>query len=227
VKHSRPRYVEPWMKPWEDRVAREMRPGMTILDVGSGRRPTIPPGERPPSCTYVGLDLSMDELQAAPEGSYDESICGDVAGFLPALEASFDVVLAWQVLEHVRPLEAAVDNIHRYLVPGGTFLGHLSGRFSLFALLNSILPHRLGVWGMEHLLGRDHATIFPAQYDQCWHGALERILSDWDQAEVVSRYRGSGYFRFFGPLERAYLVYEDWTVRHPNLATHYLISARG
>lgn len=214
------------MKPWQDRVAQEMRPGVTILDVGSGRRPAIPKAERPPGCTYVGLDLSIDELRAAPEGSYDESISADVVSFLPALENRFDVVLSWQALEHVKPLETAFGNIHSYLVPGGTFLGHLSGRFSLFALLNQVLPLRLGVWGMERLLGRDRATIFPAHYDQCWQGALERITSHWHQAEIIPRYRGSGYFRFFGLLERAYLVYEDWTVRHPNLATHYLIAAR-
>jgi hypothetical protein len=35
------------------------------------------------------------------------------------------------------------------------------------------------------------------------------------------------YWRFFSPLQRAYLVYEDWAAAgHKNLATHYLVDAR-
>ena len=78
MKHSRKRYQEPWLQAWDEIVAREMRPGIQILDVGSGRRPAIPPEQRPPNCTYVGLDLSMDELKAAPRGSYDEMVASDV-----------------------------------------------------------------------------------------------------------------------------------------------------
>lgn len=228
MKHSRTRYQEPWLQAWENRVALEMRPGIRILDVGSGRRPAIAPADRPPNCMYVGLDLSMDELTAAPDGSYDRMVASDVVTFQPELADRFDLVLSWQVLEHVKPLERALENVRRYLIPGGAFLAQLSGKFSAFALLNQLLPHRLSVWGLKRFLARDPRTVFPAHYDQCWHGALVRITSPWSEAEVLPRYRGSGYFKFLGALERAYLVYEDWAIRgdHRNLATHYLISAR-
>jgi SAM-dependent methyltransferase len=213
---------------WDERVARELRPGMRILDVGSGRRPAIPRHQRPPDCMYVGLDLSMDELLSAPHGSYDEMVASDVAVFQPELADRFDLVLSWQVLEHVKPLAGALENIRRYLAPGGTFLAHLSGKFSAFALLNQLLPHRVSVWALKRFLHRDPRTVFPAHYDKCWYGALVRITTPWTEAEVLPRYRGSGYFKFLGILERAYLVYEDWTIKqgHRNLATHYLISAR-
>jgi len=228
MKHSRTRYQEPWLKAWEDRVAHEMRPGIRILDVGSGRRPAIPPQDRPPDCTYVGLDLSMDELTAAPGGSYDQMVISDVVTFQPALAERFDLVLSWQVLEHVKPLAEALENIRRYLIPGGALVAQLSGKFSAFALLNQLLPHRLSVWALKRFLRRDPRTVFPAHYDQCWYGALVRITSPWSEAEVLPRYRGSGYFKFLSVLERAYLLYEDWTIKrgHRNLATHYLISAR-
>lgn len=228
MKHTRARYLEPWLMVWQERVGQEMRPGVRILDVGSGRRPAISPEERPPNCTYIGLDLSLAELEAAPSGSYDQMVAADIVTFQPELVGRFDLVVSWQVLEHVKPLRGALENIRHYLVPGGVFLAQLSGRYSLFALINQLLPHRLGVWAMKTFLGRDPTSVFPAHYDQCWYGALVRITGAWSEANVLPRYRGSGYFRFFGPLERAYLLYEDWTIKqgHRHLATHYLISAR-
>jgi SAM-dependent methyltransferase len=228
MKHTRARYLEPWLQPWDESVARELRPGIRILDVGSGRRPAVPPDARPPGTTYVGLDISMEELEAAPPGSYDDLVAADVVMFQPQLVGRFDLVLSWQVLEHVKPLDAAIENIRQYLEPGGVFLAQLSGRFSAFGLLNQVIPHRVGTWFLKHLLGRDPKTVFPAHYDQCWYTALVRLTSTWDRADIHARYRGSGYFRFLGVAERAYLVYEDWALRrgHKNLATHYFITAR-
>lgn len=228
MKHTRPRYLEPWMLAWEDRVRERLRPGVRILDVGSGRRPAIPREVRPPDSFYCGLDLSLDELRAAPPASYDRVVAADIVEYQPQLRESFDLVVSWQVLEHVRPLDVAFENMRRYLVPDGVCLVHLSGSFSVFGLLNRVIPHRVGVFAMKHLLGREPETVFPAHYDKCWYGALSKITSSWQEAEVIPRYRGSGYFRFLGVLERAYLVYEDWasTRNHRNLATHYLIESR-
>ena len=228
MKHPRSRYLERWELAWEERVTKEMHPGIRVLDVGSGRRPAIPPEQRPPGCIYVGLDLSMGELVAAPGGSYDQMVASDVTTLQPELLGRFDLVVSWQVLEHVKPLADALENVRQYLVPGGAFVAHLSGRFSAFALLNQLIPHRLSVWILGRLLHRDPRTVFPAYYDQCWYGALVRATSTWSDAVVLPRYRGGGYFKFWNLLERTYLRYEDWAVGrgHRNLATHYLISAR-
>src|SRR5918992_14177 len=131
------RYVpEFWLRPFQERVRAEVRAGQAILDVGSGRAPTLPLLERPGDIRYVGLDISAGELAAAPAGSYDEAITGDVADFEPALERRFDLALSYQVFEHVRPLPAALENIRRYLKPGGRMVAQLSGTFSVFGVAN-------------------------------------------------------------------------------------------
>src|SRR5713101_5011048 len=98
------RYHTRWRDPFDALIGPALTVGVSILDVGCGRNPTIAPQERPPGCTYAALDLSSKELAKAPEGSYDAVLEGDVAERHPQLEGRFDLIVSWQVLEHVKPL---------------------------------------------------------------------------------------------------------------------------
>lgn len=220
------RYDIPWRGPFDEAVAAVLKPGVRVLDVGGGREPAIPTDRRPPGSHYVGLDLSAAELARAPAGAYDTTVVGDVAVRRPELEDQFDLIVSWQVLEHVKPLAAAIANLRSYLRPGGMLVVQLSGAFSVFGMLNRIVPRRLGRFAMSVLLGRDPATVFPAYYDDCWHRRLRRVFDGWTRVRIVPRYSGAFYFSFFAPLMALYLVYEDWAARHPDLATHYVIVAR-
>jgi SAM-dependent methyltransferase len=64
---------------------------------------------------HVSLDLDPRGLQP-PAG-----VCGSVLG-LPFASESFDVVTAFDVLEHCNPEDAAVGELHRVLAPGGRLL---------------------------------------------------------------------------------------------------------
>ncbi|MDO8432772.1 MAG: class I SAM-dependent methyltransferase [Candidatus Binatus sp.] len=221
-----PRY-NVWRQSFDELVQRSLKGECAVLDVGAGRKPTFPRDRRSPNCYYAGLDLSAAELAKAPPGSYDGSWASDITRKVPELEGRFDLVLSWQVLEHVKPLDASIENIRSYLRPGGRLIATLSGAFSTYGLINQVVPARVGVWAMSKLLGRDPETVFPAYYDHCWQTALERMLSHWTRFEVVPFYIGASYFRFSRTLQRIYLGYEDWALRgkHFNLATHYLIDA--
>ncbi len=221
------RYSEPWRAPFDTRVKTGLRPGMSILDVGSGRSPTLPLSTRPPGCSYVGLDISLSELQKAGIGAYDEMVVANVMDRMPQLEGKFDLVISWQVLEHVKRVDVAIDNLRAYLKPGGRFIAQMSGTFSAFGLINRIVPQRFGVWAMHRLLNRAPDTVFPAYYHLCWYSALDQILRPWSQAEIVPRYLGAGYFRFLRSLQGLYIAYEEWTYRrsYQNLASYYLIDA--
>jgi SAM-dependent methyltransferase len=221
------RYQEPWRAPFQRRLENVLRPGQTILDVGAGRSPTIPPDRRPDGTRYVGLDISAAELAAAPPGSYDETWVADVTHRVPELEDRFDLILSWQVLEHVRPLGAAFDNFHAYLRPGGRFVGQFSGTFSYFGLANRLIPHGLTAWLVDRFTERTSDNVFPAHYHRCWDGALRHILAPWAHAEIVPRYTGAAYLRAVPPAQALYLLYEDWAMRSGqlDLATHYIVEA--
>ena len=202
--------------------------GCRVLDVGAGRTPFLAPDLRPQGCEYVGLDLSRAELEAAPAGSYDDFVVGSVCEPYETLRDRFDIVISWQLLEHVKPLDDALENVRSYLRPGGQFLGWLSGAFSYFALASRVLPIGVTRAILRFAQGRDPATVFPAHYHHCWDSALRRALSAWSSAEVVPLWRGDVYLGRFPALVTLNTHYERWAMnRHfDDLATHYLIDAR-
>ncbi|MDX6511633.1 MAG: hypothetical protein QOE36_1137 [Gaiellaceae bacterium] len=205
------------------RVESVLVPEMTVLDVGAGRRPTILPEERPSATAYVGLDVELAELTGADPGSYDEAHAGSVVTWVPAFESRFDLVVSCYAFEHVKPMPEALENIRRYLRPGGMLIALFSGSFSAHAVANRVLPEAVAA----RLIGREPETKFRAHYDRCWYGALERDLASWSAARISPLYLGAPYFAFSPALRRAYVAYENVAARQPhrNLASHYLLEA--
>lgn len=222
------RYAVRWRDAFDDAATPFLATNVVVLDIGSGRQPTISPEDRPAACRYVGFDISEGELELAGEDAYDGIVVGDIAKHDPSLAGRFDLALSWQVLEHVRPVDRAFANIYSYLRPGGVVVAQLSGKFSLFAFANQLVPRSVGLRLLHRLLGRDARTVFPAYYHRCYATALERTLIDWSDVRIVPRFRGASYFTFSPTVQELYLRYEDWAMRggRDNLATHYLVVAK-
>lgn len=222
-----PRYAEPWQGPFFTMARPALQPGSSILDVGSGRHPTIPPDARPPGSHYVGLDASAQELAVAGPAAYDEIVVSDITRRVPDLEGAFDLVMSWQVLEHVESMTAALENTRAYLRPHGRMVAQISGTFAAYALLSRVIPHPVSSRLMQRLMGASAGEKFPTRYDRCHASALEPLLAEWRDHGILPRFKGGAYFRFFRPLERAYLAYENWAERSgkANLATHYVVWA--
>lgn len=103
-----------------------LRAGMDLLDVGCGPASiTADLAERVAPGRVVGLDAAAGALEAARatlrERGLSEQVeltCGDIMA-LPFEDASFDVVHAHQVLQHVAEPVAALREMHRAVRPGG------------------------------------------------------------------------------------------------------------
>ena len=100
--------------------------GMDLLDVGCGPASiTADLAERVAPGRVVALDAASDALQAAratlSERGLSEQVeltCGDVMA-LPFEDASFDVVHAHQVLQHLADPVSALAEMRRLTRPGG------------------------------------------------------------------------------------------------------------
>ena len=93
---------------------RSTRASGRILDVGCGERPYEPLFR---GAEYVGFDVPGN-----PRADLHGSI-----GAIPVEDASFDVVLCLQVLEHVPDPAAAVRELRRVVRPGGRVLASTHG----------------------------------------------------------------------------------------------------
>lgn len=186
---------------------REMAPGflardLTIYDLGSGSNPLISTSQKTELGLYVvGLDISADELAAAPAGSYDRTIVADLTKFHGDGDA--DVVICQSTLEHVDDAPGAVRAIGSCLKPGGTALIFLPCRNALFARINLLLPEALKrrILFTIYPHADDGHYGFPALYDK----ATPREYREMAQAgglQVVETklFWKSSYFHFFLPF---------------------------
>jgi 2-polyprenyl-6-hydroxyphenyl methylase / 3-demethylubiquinone-9 3-methyltransferase len=99
--------------------------GRQVLDVGCGGGLLAEPLARA-GASVTGVDVSPNALACAKAhasgGGLQIDYLLSTAECLPFADASFDVVVAFDVLEHVSDLEATIGEISRVLRPGGGFV---------------------------------------------------------------------------------------------------------
>jgi len=102
-----------------------LQPGQNLLDVGCGPGTiTVDLADRVAPGRVVGIDAEAQVIQKAAEllGDGGKSNLTFTTGDVYALafdDASFDVVHAHQVLQHLTDPHAALKEMHRVLTPGG------------------------------------------------------------------------------------------------------------
>jgi SAM-dependent methyltransferase len=216
------RYQTPWRDAFVAHALADCHVNMIILDVGGGASPTLTPQLRPRYSTYIGLDPNPGDLA---KGDYDVRILATASDRQPQLVGAVDLILTWNVLEHVPDMPSALAAFHAYLKPGGVLLARFAGRWAAFAVAGRVLPHSLRVRLLSRLIGAPPENHFPTHYDRCTARDFDLMLAGWSEHEILPLYRAAGYFAFSRPLQRAYLAYESLAMRSRALATHYNVRA--
>lgn len=160
----------------ESVIPSELTPGMLVYDLGAGSRPSIPLDVKQQLGIYVvGVDISSEELRAAPVGAYDKTIVADLCAAIGPADG--DLVLCQATLEHVSDTAGAIRGLSSFSRPGGRIAIFVPCRNAPFAVLNRLLPES---WKQSLLFtlfpgkatGHDG---FPAFYDRCTPAEFEEL----------------------------------------------------
>jgi SAM-dependent methyltransferase len=108
-----------------------IRPGALVLDLGCGAgrhafeaarrgaRVIALDADRKELDQVAAVAAAMDEAGEIPAGASIATAAGDAIA-MPFEDGTFDVVIASEVMEHIRADQAAMDEVARVLRPGGT-----------------------------------------------------------------------------------------------------------
>jgi ubiquinone/menaquinone biosynthesis C-methylase UbiE len=102
-------------------LERNVTPATSCLDVGCGAGRSYATWLNEHACSYVGVDVSSKAVELAQEVGLDARMIGDATD-LPFADASFDLVICIEVLEHLFSPDGAAREMHRVLRPKGVLI---------------------------------------------------------------------------------------------------------
>ena len=153
-----------------------------LLDVGSGAG-TFLEAARRAGWEAVGVEVSHTAAAHSRAQGF-EIFCGELEQANYA-EGSFDVVIASEVVEHVRDPKAMIEAIARVLRPGG--------------LLWATTPHGRGL--SARLLGVNWSLVCPPEHLQLFSASgMRKLLSDAGFRQVTLSKHGLNPFEILHSL---------------------------
>ena len=150
--------MENYMSPFDgmplEEIVERLLPNpedITILEAGCGSMSHF---RHPANARLVGIDISEDQLEK--NTLLQEKIHGDLEEYvLPA--NAYDLIICWDVLEHLPKPQKALSNFARAVAPGGLILLASPNVLSLRGLLTKISPHWLKVLYYRYVVGQRDA----------------------------------------------------------------------
>lgn len=171
------------------------------MDVGSGKCCPYAKANRCSAAKCIGIDVARDELVANTD--VDMKVVTDVALSIPLKDGCVGLVSSRSVLEHLRDTDVFFAESKRVLTKGGLMVHVMPSKYAPFALMNRILPDRLGR-SLLTLLKPEQKGIcgFPAVYDQCSYSQILKLINKHDLALVgfKTSFYQSRYYDFFLPV---------------------------
>jgi len=210
-------------------LARLLRPGLTVIDLGGGKFPSISVSQKRRLGLHVtGVDITQAELDAAPAGAYDEVICQSAETFVRP--GSADLIISQALAEHVRDPIAMFRCIHESLRPGGETLHFIPNRHALFACLNRLIPHAL-TREMLHTLYPTTRTVlgFRAYYRECFPSRIQDCFRSLGFRDItIKPHYLSNYFMALFPAHAAMVGWQlaAQKLGAANLCENFVVYAR-
>lgn len=151
------------------------------LDLGCGRH-LLPEWRRDAereligrAAAVAGVDLDFDSLRDNKSVPF---LCRSSVGELPFAPASFSLVTANMVMEHVDAPATVLRELHRVLVPGGHLVFHTPNAGAFPTVVARLLPDRVKRYLAQILDGRESKDVFPTHYRANRPGEIRRQAAE-------------------------------------------------
>ncbi len=165
---------------YEQRLFDTIRGNEAWLDVGCGNTvlPTWREAQERELVDRAGVVLGLDPFFEAltQHRSIALRVCGGVDR-LPFPDASFDVVTANMVVEHLSDPETQFREIARVVKPGGVFVLHTPNADGYSTRLTRLVPERFLDFGIKLLENRNPDDRFRTFYRANTASSLERVAA--------------------------------------------------
>ena len=126
---------------------------LRVLEAGCGSCTQI---ELPEARRVVGIDISEQQLDRNEQ--LDEKIVGDLQSYdLPT--NSYDLVICWDVLEHLDDPGAAIERMSRSLSDNGLLVLAAPHPWSIKGMVTRVTPHKGHIWFYRYLIGDKEAGV--------------------------------------------------------------------
>jgi SAM-dependent methyltransferase len=164
---------------------------LTILEAGCGSLSHI---NIPSNAHVVGVDISQQQLDR--NNIVSEKILADLQNCrLP--EGSFDMIICWDVLEHLDTPSKALEVFFKSCKENGLIILAFPNLYSLKGLITKITPHIAHIWFYRYILGskqagKNDAAPFPTPFRLAMtHSAIRKFATSHNGAiEFFVLYEG-------------------------------------
>lgn len=203
----------PGWRPATERFAAHVRdalgPRVRLLDLGCGRGGLVEQLDFPPA-RIVGIDPDFDSLRQHRLPRLPRAAA--LSGRLPLAAASFDVVAASWLLEHLPDPATTFAEIGRVLRPGGVFVFITPNVRHPLAWANRAAGQLGRAQGrlVGRLYGRSEADTFPTTYRANSAAALAGLCAAAGLSLAMLEFVADPtYLAFSQPMFRAMAAFED------------------
>ena len=158
------KFYRDFQRNWDDRLFRKkllemITPESDVLDLDAGAGIVEAMNFKEQAGRVCGIDL---DPRVVDNPYLDEGLVAD-AGKIPYPDASFDVVFADNVMEHIDQPNEVFAEIARVLKPSGKFLFKTPNKNHYMPLIARLTPHGFHQW-INRKRGRHETDTFPTRY---------------------------------------------------------------
>jgi SAM-dependent methyltransferase len=137
-----------------------------VLEAGCGSSSRV---ELPALRHLVGIDIAQRQLDN--NAALDEKHLGDLQSYVFPV-SDFDLILCWDVIEHLPQPIRALERMAGWLSPGGALVLAFPNLWSLKGLVTKFTPYKVHEWFYRYVVGDKRSVKEWDQFGTTFHFSI-------------------------------------------------------